>query len=53
MPGGEPGRGESTIEGARSVVITGIPDNCTAVGVPAKAIPHESPLGPAAKQSND
>lgn len=42
--------GDNCRIGANAVVITDIPENCTAVGVPARAIPHESLLGPATKQ---
>ena len=35
--------------GANAVVLTDVPDDCTAVGVPARVIAHERPLGPAVK----
>lgn len=35
--------------GANAVVLTDVPDDCTAVGVPARIIAHEHPLGPAVK----
>lgn len=35
--------------GANAVVLTDVPDNCTAVGVPARIVPHESQFGPAVK----
>ncbi len=50
---GHIGIGDNCRIGANAVVITDIPENCTAVGVPAKPIPHESLLGPAAKQPED
>ncbi len=39
--------GENARIGANAVVMTDVPANSTAVGVPAHAIPHERPLGPA------
>ncbi len=35
--------------GANAVVLSDVPDNCTAVGVPARIVPHESQFGPAVK----
>ena len=35
--------------GANAVVLADVPDDCTAVGVPARTIAHERPLGPAVK----
>jgi serine O-acetyltransferase len=37
--------GENARIGANAVVLSDVPANCTAVGVPARIIPHESPLG--------
>lgn len=37
--------------GANAVVLTDVPDDCTAVGVPARVIPHESQFGPAARSN--
>ena len=39
--------------GANAVVITDVPDNSTAVGVPARIVPHESQFGPAVKTPSD
>ena len=37
--------GENARIGANAVVLTDVPANCTAVGVPARIIAHETPLG--------
>lgn len=37
--------GDNARIGANAVVLTDVPANSTAVGVPAHCIPHESPLG--------
>ncbi|MGH2632352.1 MAG: serine O-acetyltransferase [Tepidiformaceae bacterium] len=37
--------------GANAVVLHDVPDDCTAVGVPARIIAHQHPLGPALKDS--
>ena len=39
--------GDNARIGANAVVLSDVPANSTAVGVPARVIPHESPLGPA------
>ncbi len=39
--------GENARIGANAVVLNDVPANCTAVGVPARVIAHQSPLGPA------
>jgi serine O-acetyltransferase len=39
--------GENARIGANAVVLEDVPANHTAVGVPARAVPHEYPLGPA------
>lgn len=36
--------------GANAVVMQDVPENCTAVGVPARIIPRESALGPVAAE---
>jgi serine O-acetyltransferase len=41
--------GDNARIGANAVVLTDVPANSTAVGVPARVIPHEGPLGPAVK----
>jgi serine O-acetyltransferase len=41
--------GDNARIGANAVVLCDVPDNSTAVGVPARVIPHEGPLGPARK----
>ncbi len=41
--------GDNARIGANAVVLHDVPDNSTAVGVPARIIPHEFPLGPVAK----
>lgn len=41
--------GDNARIGANSVVMDDVPANCTAVGVPARVIPHEFALGPARK----
>lgn len=41
--------GDNSRIGANAVVMCDIPANSTAVGVPARVIPHEHPLGPAMK----
>jgi serine O-acetyltransferase len=38
--------------GANAVVINDVPEDSTAVGVPARTIPHESRYGPAAKRTD-
>jgi serine O-acetyltransferase len=43
--------GDNARIGANAVVLSDVPANATAVGVPARIIPHESPLGPAASSS--
>lgn len=35
--------------GANAVVLHDVPDDCTAVGIPARVIAHDYPLGPARK----
>jgi len=40
--------GDNARIGANAVVMRDVPANSTAVGVPAKVIPHEYPFGPAA-----
>ncbi|MGE0598341.1 MAG: serine O-acetyltransferase [Dehalococcoidia bacterium] len=37
--------GDNARIGANAVVLVDVPENCTAVGVPARIIAHESPLG--------
>ncbi|MCL4230038.1 MAG: hypothetical protein HUU14_07530 [Dehalococcoidia bacterium] len=39
--------GDNARIGANAVVMTDIPANCTAVGVPARVLEHDGPLGPA------
>ena len=39
--------GDNARIGANAVVMSDVPSNCTAVGVPARVIPHAFPLGPA------
>lgn len=39
--------GDNARVGANAVVLSDVPANSTAVGVPARVIPHERPLGPA------
>jgi serine O-acetyltransferase len=39
--------GDNSRIGANAVVLGDVPPNSTAVGVPARIIPHEFPLGPA------
>ncbi len=39
--------GENARIGANAVVLSDVPANCTAVGVPARVIAHQTPLGPA------
>jgi len=41
--------GDNARIGANAVVLTDVPENCTAVGVPARAIAHERPLGRATR----
>ena len=41
--------GDNARIGANAVVLTDIPENCTAVGVPARVIAHERPLGRATR----
>ncbi len=38
--------GDNARIGANSVVMIDVPENSTAVGVPARILPHERPLGP-------
>jgi len=38
--------------GANAVVISDVPENCTAVGIPARIIPHDGVLGPAMKRTD-
>lgn len=42
--------GDNVRVGANSVVLTDVPANSTAIGVPARIIPHESPGGPTVKR---
>lgn len=42
--------GDNARIGANAVVMGDVPTNSTAVGVPARVIPHEYPLGPAQKR---
>ena len=44
---GEISIGDNARIGANSVVLTDVPANSTAVGVPARILPHAYPLGPA------
>lgn len=37
--------------GANAVVMSDVPENCTAVGIPARVIPHDGVLGPAMKRT--
>ncbi len=37
--------------GANAVVMSDVPENCTAVGIPARIIPHDGVLGPAMKRT--
>lgn len=39
--------GDNSRIGANAVVLGDVPPNSTAVGIPARIIPHERPLGPA------
>lgn len=39
--------GDNARIGANAVVMSDVPANCTAVGVPARVLEHEGPLGPA------
>ncbi|WP_322795442.1 DapH/DapD/GlmU-related protein [Tepidiforma sp.] len=41
--------GDNARIGANAVVLGDVPDNATAVGVPARVLPHASPLGPVAR----
>jgi serine O-acetyltransferase len=41
--------GDNARIGANAVVLADVPDNCTAVGVPARILEHEGFLGPAKK----
>lgn len=41
--------GDNARIGANAVVLSDVPANSTAVGIPARVIPHERPLGPARK----
>ena len=40
--------GENARIGANAVVLQDVPPNATAVGVPARVLPHSAPLGPVA-----
>lgn len=42
--------GDNARIGANAVVLSDVPANATAVGVPARVIAHEYPLGPAASE---
>lgn len=44
--------GDNSRIGANAVVLGDVPDDCTAVGIPARVIPHEHWLGPASKQAD-
>ncbi|MBE7519120.1 MAG: hypothetical protein HS107_07715 [Thermoflexaceae bacterium] len=41
--------GDNARIGANAVVLTDVPDNCTAVGVPARVLEHDGALGPVKK----
>lgn len=43
--------GDNVRVGANAVVLADVPANCTAIGVPARIIPHESAGGPAMKRA--
>ena len=45
--------GDNARIGANAVVMCDVPTNCTAVGVPARIIPHEHPLGPAVRATTE
>lgn len=45
--------GENARIGANSVVLMDVPPNSTAVGVPARILPHAYPLGPAETGTGD
>lgn len=43
--------GDNSRIGANAVVLSDVPANSTAVGIPARVIPHERPLGPARRSA--
>lgn len=45
--------GDNARIGANAVVLSDVPANHTAVGAPARAIPHDYPLGPASRSGSD
>jgi serine O-acetyltransferase len=45
--------GDNARIGANAVVLSDVPPNATAVGVPARVVEHEYPLGPARSPSAD
>ena len=45
--------GDNARIGANAVVLDDVPANSTAVGAPARSIPHEAPLGPAVSRRGE